>query len=190
MRGALAQPTRSAFSCGSSPQMRGAPQSRSDSLHWTRIIPADAGSTCWTLVHPQLGLDHPRRCGEHRHARDCFTLKHGSSPQMRGAQDAGRSGCERGGIIPADAGSTAAPVLVHAAMPDHPRRCGEHKLGKILIRVCTGSSPQMRGAQYEYDKTMPYHRIIPADAGSTFPFQCISGVYEDHPRRCGEHSGW
>ena len=50
------------------------------------------------------------------------------------------------------------------------------------------SSPQMRGAHSNATRPRMFHRIIPADAGSTRNFYEIDPVLEDHPRRCGEHS--
>ena len=53
------------------------------------------------------------------------------------------------GIIPADAGSTLAPVFGWVHRKDHPRRCGEHVVPMLIRERKVGSSPQMRGAHLE-----------------------------------------
>ena len=50
---------------GSSPRMRGAPAHERTNHETNRIIPADAGSTCFCRQEPILVGDHPRGCGEH-----------------------------------------------------------------------------------------------------------------------------
>ena len=95
-------------------------------MTWTRIIPADAGSTGWccSMAHPYR--DHPRRCGEHVSVACYISCNQGSSPQMRGAPGASMRAGPRRGIIPADAGSTAKEASRMPICQDHPRRCGEH----------------------------------------------------------------
>ena len=106
---------------------------------------------------------------------------------MRGAQwcDFGRD-C-RGGIIPADAGSTPTTMLRWPKGQDHPRGCGEHRLYVGMDTRAKGSSPRMRGAP---KRVLPGSRpvgIIPADAGSTPPPAHAGRPEPDHPRGCGEH---
>ena len=50
---------------GSSPRMRGAPVIADTMRAFTRIIPADAGSTICCNVRNFTFEDHPRGCGEH-----------------------------------------------------------------------------------------------------------------------------
>ena len=95
-----------AANSGSSPRMRGA---RIDSIRWPesdRIIPADAGSTCYLSFDTWSARDHPRGCGEHYVYRIASERVQGSSPRMRGAQATQVSTLINLGIIPADAGST------------------------------------------------------------------------------------
>ena len=97
---------------GSSPQMRGA--------HWPkhtfhtvgRIIPADAGSTCYSSLLVCRPMDHPRRCGEHHVKIIEHLYQTGSSPQMRGALRLAHILMDCPGIIPADAGSTYYPFSI------------------------------------------------------------------------------
>ena len=46
----------------------------------------------------------------------------------------------------------------------------------------------MRGAHRHQSVHERHHGIIPADAGSTLRLGKATGVYQDHPRGCGEHS--
>ena len=50
-----------------------------------------------------------------------------------------------------------------------------------------GSSPHTRGAQRTVRAAVGPVRIIPAYAGSTFPFVSVRGFSPDHPRIRGEH---
>ena len=71
---------------------------------------------------------------------------------------------------------------------DHPRGCGEHPAVDRATRPRIGSSPRMRGARHGEGQTGLSAGIIPADAGSTGVKNAWSGIGEDHPRGCGEHS--
>ena len=73
------------FVGGSSPRMRGAPVHDLSGPASGRIIPADAGSTCWRTGPAHGARDHPRGCGEHNAPFDDTDAQQGSSPRMRGA---------------------------------------------------------------------------------------------------------
>ena len=167
--------------------MRGAPPAEAGTPVLPRIIPADAGSTVLDLMNLIRTKDHPRRCGEHDILRHKNSRRSGSSPQMRGAPGMLLSTMWLMGIIPADAGSTPIPPDSDGWLRDHPRRCGEHKLGFHSNKVCWGSSPQMRGARPVLHSGDDRPGIIPADAGSTVPHSPYQSLSQDHPRRCGEH---
>ena len=111
---------------GSSPRMRGALAEITLHQVGMRIIPADAGSTLAACRMNQTGRDHPRGCGEHHIKTWRVALDIGSSPRMRGARCRTRTSVPTAGIIPADAGSTLATV--------------------VLYSLSAGSSPRMRGA--------------------------------------------
>ena len=91
---------------GSSPRMRGAQDVLLEEHVARRIIPADAGSTCFWHKSFVPGKDHPRGCGEHSKAPRLHSLHRGSSPRMRGAPLGLRAAEHPRRIIPADAGST------------------------------------------------------------------------------------
>ena len=118
---------------GSSPRMRGARTPSQVRETPGRIIPADAGST--DAGHPPdtFDEDHPRGCGEHSKGYLSVIVIPGSSPRMRGAPHAARRQPSRQRIIPADAGSTSLLSACHVPGWDHPRGCGEHRLGFGVI---------------------------------------------------------
>ena len=147
--------------------MRGALHRRAGGDHPGGIIPADAGSTLCLAAEQCQGW--------------------GSSPRMRGAPSRTHGTQTIKRIIPADAGSTHPRPPTGLCSWDHPRGCGEHPLVSQGIVNITGSSPRMRGAPSGIPGNRKYHRIIPADAGSTKGWLPFRGCERDHPRGCGEH---
>ncbi len=97
---------------GSSPHVRGARQACDDALQESGIIPACAGSTCWSRSTSRTVRDHPRMCGEHFDAGDLEVHVGGSSPHVRGAPRVEGLEPEKSGIIPACAGSTMVIVIL------------------------------------------------------------------------------
>ena len=147
--------------------MRGAPLFLQLFVSGIGIIPACAGSTL-TAMPAYAGIgDHPRMCGEHGQGPVRRRPEAGSSPHVRGALDVGDENRRTFGIIPACAGSTPVQARRGLHVRDHPRMCGEHRLGFGDV----GGPPG----------------IIPACAGST-PGTCGRATsWWDHPRMCGEH---
>ena len=95
-----------AASMGSSPRMRGAPESAVPDHQAVRIIPAYAGSTPTSQARGTPPRDHPRVCGEHIHRQGRHACAGGSSPRMRGAPQLPDRQAGGARIIPAYAGST------------------------------------------------------------------------------------
>ena len=93
------------------------------------------------------------------------------------------------GIIPAYAGSTAAPCGTAGRSTDHPRIRGEHAPLIRLVEYVRGSSPHTRGALGSTPTLTHEHGIIPAYAGSTRPYHVYISRIRDHPRIRGEHDG-
>ena len=172
---------------GSSPLVRGAPR-RSCRVHRSgRIIPARAGSTRPARCGRGSRRDHPRSCGEH--LMDAFVDQCiiGSSPLVRGAPCVLELLDLLIGIIPARAGSTSATRRTPSRRRDHPRLCGEHESGVILMTARWGSSPLVRGARPAVADLRCERGIIPARAGSTGGRRYRKHDRRDHPRSCGEH---
>ena len=174
---------------GSSPRMRGALGHRTACRLLSGIIPADAGSTARTVYAYTQSEDHPRGCGEHLKSGPILMPTPGSSPRMRGARKLCIAHFFYSRIIPADAGSTRGTQNADRSAEDHPRGCGEHEHGHGGLRSGRGSSPRMRGALTTLAAHSLGQRIIPADAGSTHPWQSEPVPSADHPRGCREHSG-
>ena len=167
--------------------MRGARCERIGRIPFTRIIPADAGSTSCRLPNVLRITDHPRGCGEHEPAFTLNVISSGSSPRMRGALSWLACTICQSRIIPADAGSTPTSRVCDVSIQDHPRGCGEHPTQIDRSWMSEGSSPRMRGAPGQRRAGRVRRRTIPADAGSTSPCRCRGWRRRDHPRGCGEH---
>ena len=109
----------------------------------------------------------------------------GSSPRVRGLQEA--PGVPEPGwrIIPARAGFTCDDGIPGIAMWDHPRACGVYREGRGCQDRLVGSSPRVRGLPVQPASTLAIHWIIPARAGFT-PRSTRTGLsISDHPRACG-----
>ena len=154
------------------------------------ITPAYAGSTARCRSGEPARRDHPRVCGEHRHANGAGVPPQGSSPRMRGALRLRRAHAHAHGIIPAYAGSTSIVVSATSSRWDHPRVCGEHMSASATARALAGSSPRMRGAPAQSNGNALTGGIIPAYAGSTEHRRVALPNHWDHPRVCGEHRLW
>ena len=119
---------------GLSPHVRGAHRRQPQLRQRAGIIPACAGSTVEQLYLTTVIGDHPRMCGEHTDLGKIVRVQWGSSPHVRGAPYRQAVFRHRAGIIPACAGSTAAPARCGPRSWDHPRMCGEHPSRKRRCR--------------------------------------------------------
>ena len=178
---------RTASHEGSSPHVRGAP----DTVHQRRIklgiIPACAGSTPMPNCRAPCSRDHPRMCGEHTIVVMASLAGVGSSPHVRGAQHSACQPRTPHGIIPACAGSTDIRLIAQELNRDHPRMCGEHLSRLDSNQNKQGSSPHVRGAPTCRLGVTAGNGIIPACAGSTLILILPWLLTRDHPRMCGEH---
>ena len=153
------------------------------------IIPAYAGNTWRCARSGRTVRDHPRVCGEHMAFRADADQTTGSSPRMRGTLRTCGSSTATPRIIPAYAGNTQVHMAGRVPLWDHPRVCGEHVKIDSGILTSTGSSPRMRGTQYEPCRPCRQPGIIPAYAGNTRSCPNRTARRWDHPRVCGEHPG-
>ena len=152
---------------GSSPRVRGAPNSVLVHYPDVGIIPACAGSTSRRNRRCRVRGDHPRVCGEHQKALMEYVRRSGSSPRVRGAL------CSTGRLT--------------ISARDHPRVCGEHAMCSDASGARVGSSPRVRGARSYVESRNSPVGIIPACAGSTVGLRSLTRSRWDHPRVCGEH---
>ena len=106
---------------------------------------------------------------------------------MRGKLTGKLSASCRQGITPAGAGKTPESLIPTSFSKDHPRRCGENRMGRCYSFKKLGSPPQVRGKRrYLFLKAVRY-RITPAGAGKTKKQEAGNYYIKDHPRRCGEN---
>ena len=132
---------------GSSPHTRGARARTLCVRGPLGIIPAYAGSTRRRRPPASSSRDHPRIRGEHPEAMDEVFYQAGSSPHTRGAPVDLHLCVPPGRIIPAYAGSTAAPRHSSRASNNHPCIRGEHGAPWSMVTGARGSSPHTRGAR-------------------------------------------
>ena len=97
-----------------------------------------------------------------------MTRSWGSPPRMRGKRLAKSKHRAPFGITPAGAGKTADDSAQNIDHEDHPRRCGENSVIYSIVKLNTGSPPQVRGKLTD---------VV-----------AFVNVLEDHPRRCGENT--
>ena len=156
-------------SFGSSPRVRGTQSSGVARHRPCRFIPARAGNT------PMGGLQ--------------YRVVSGSSPRVRGTRDPTGELMHDERFIPARAGNTYWLVLACEDIAVHPRACGEHAPALGPARICTGSSPRVRGTRCRPQSLRPRSRFIPARAGNTAAPPATTARSTVHPRACGEHLG-
>ena len=107
---------------------------------------------------------------------------------MRGKQNRGAGACQGRRITPAHAGKTMAPGARCGSMTDHPRACGENKIGALELAKDDGSPPRMRGKHTRLRRWCGQRRITPAHAGKTCHPLRARPATPDHPRACGENA--
>ena len=172
---------------GSSPRVRGTPLHRILLAGVSLIIPACAGNTDHEGEDVVWVGDHPRVCGEHDGKDVQGGGGQGSSPRVRGTPHASVLHRNDDGIIPACAGNTDSLYQSVHLFRDHPRVCGEHRVGDNVCKVRPGSSPRVRGTHAARAANRMAGGIIPACAGNTsMPYEAHTN-HRDHPRVCGEH---
>ena len=111
----------------------------------------------------------------------------GSSPRLRGTLLTAGVRVHGDRFIPAPAGNTTR-AETGAGLPSvHPRACGEHSSRTHETASEPGSSPRLRGTQWNRQGWQFPRRFIPAPAGNT---TLVDGTITEpsvHPRACGEH---
>ena len=109
---------------GSSPRVRGLPQTPTVCWPDGWIIPARAGFTGQFYFGVGCVQDHPRACGVYRERGCPFGLEGGSSPRVRGLLSGALLASLVCRIIPARAGFTWSQMTAADRRRDHPRACG------------------------------------------------------------------
>ena len=153
---------------GSSPRVRGTRHLGRAPATMNRFIPACAGNTTRATHAKPTRPVHPRVCGEHDCTVRIVDWSTGSSPRVRGTQEARAKRTQERRFIPACAGNTCRLLGASAGnsgssprvrgtrrhrrgaaggRPVHPRVCGEHSSASLPCALTTGSSPRVRGTR-------------------------------------------
>ncbi len=171
---------------GSPPRVRGTVYFADFCFNNLRITPARAGNRrCCSGCRP-AGGDHPRACGEQVSQALRMISCLGSPPRVRGTAMLQGDCYGIYGITPARAGNSPEAGRTRGQCKDHPRACGEQAASPLLMVLCKGSPPRVRGTgRLDALQGRP-GRITPARAGNS-----TSGIHpgpyaKDHPRACGE----
>ena len=157
---------------GSSPRVRGKVDPPLHPLAEGGIIPAGAGKRRSAGTKGRCPGDHPRGCGEKSPTLAATVPSMGSSPRVRGKARAGPRATAWRGIIPAGAGKSPPPGLVGLCGEDHPRGCGEKGWPLCAALSRQGSSPRVRGKDYDRVLKAISIGIIPAGAGKSRDSSC------------------
>ena len=172
---------------GSSPRVRGKPLPVAQGPPRGGLIPACAGKTRGAGLQVQDGPAHPRVCGENALRMPRKRAKGGSSPRVRGKRRTRVPEGERGRLIPACAGKTAATSERACSVTAHPRVCGENLTIDGVDYWADGSSPRVRGKHHRQSRRREHQRLIPACAGKTSGPRAAKPPPRAHPRVCGEN---
>ena len=149
--------------------MRGKEQRFSYTQLQARITPAYAGKSEPLRIYLSACWDHPRVCGEKAVEAATSQGGQGSPPRMRGKDVLHCDGLSQIGITPAYAGKSRGRCQKEIVAWDHPRVCGEKRIGSNDFRVRLGSPPRMRGKVTFASALHKGHGITPAYAGKSFP---------------------
>ena len=173
---------------GTSPRMRGKlmPVTQWDPA--TRNIPAYAGKTYLIGPTVRYAPEHPRVCGENFAELGVEQELAGTSPRMRGKHYSTVLGLRPRRNIPAYAGKTECHAAARYSRQEHPRVCGENAVAPYMTCPLPGTSPRMRGKQWNKWRESPDRRNIPAYAGKTHGRLESSRGKPEHPRVCGENT--
>ena len=94
------------------------------------------------------------------------------------------------GITPACAGKRRIRSALVISRGDHPRVCGEKVYTTATRGGCWGSPPRVRGKECRVGRKGKARGITPACAGKSFQLAVYDFLARDHPRACGEKSGF
>ena len=171
---------------GSSPRVRGTECSQARPIRQHRFIPACAGNSTTTVLPRSLPAVHPRVCGEQPEIIRVAWMSSGSSPRVRGTVSGAQQFFKISRFIPACAGNRCWTVRAEFLRSVHPRVCGEQTRRTAPDTPDSGSSPRVRGTEYQPTITKSRRRFIPACAGNR-SFQSRRRFSTTvHPRVCGE----
>ena len=145
--------------------MRGKGGRTGSSGRYTGITPAYAGKRGSGSLPRSCRRDHPRVCGEKISQTRRNLPLGGSPPRVRGKVRQHLESRQSVGITPACAGKRARPSPCRSQSRDHPRACGEKRVGSLASVGLSGSPPRVRGKACRCPPLDTNQRITPACAG-------------------------
>jgi len=154
------------------------------------ITPACAGITARPGDLSPSALDHPRVCGNYKPCLKEECLLPGSPPRVRELRVREPSSFLMAGITPACAGITLASGQRVNGARDHPRVCGNYRNIGVFYVYILGSPPRVRELRFGFRGILLVSRITPACAGITANAGGNLLVTWDHPRVCGNYTGY
>ena len=170
---------------GTSPRVRGKPQSLVRGELRRRYIPARAGEATEPTRRSIDATVHPRACGGSHVLVQLMGVVRGTSPRVRGKRTAGGLRHPGLGYIPARAGEARSSTTPPTTAWVHPRACGGSASSHHAQAVWQGTSPRVRGKQVGRAPGERDRGYIPARAGEAprpappLPWPAV------HPRACG-----
>ncbi len=178
-------PQNNVNNAGSSPHVRGTLVSTVNRTDSVGLIPACAGHSTILIPCSAGKWAHPRMCGALRTVYSDDVPQLGSSPHVRGTQDAEVVSDDDGGLIPACAGHSRSASQSRTSCRAHPRMCGA--LAKIygITSDGLGSSPHVRGTRIQTKPVYSPQGLIPACAGHSAARAWWGAARRAHPRMCG-----
>ena len=154
------------------------------------ITPAYAGKRSQNADQRESGQDHPRMCGEKGLLPVSEPQRAGSPPHVRGKDSWLDKLMILARITPACAGKSGWPSQSPPPHQDHPRMCGEKPNSTRGYPFVSGSPPHVRGKGALVVADRLLIRITPACAGKSSVRQRVLLSLWDHPRMCGEKTGF
>ena len=153
-----------------------------------RFIPACAGNRFGLSSWACSLTVHPRVCGEQTTPTSTLMGNAGSSPRVRGTDDADKHAHGKRRFIPACAGNSKWGAFCSTNTAVHPRVCGEQALSARFQISSNGSSPRVRGTGAAGLAETNRQRFIPACAGNRGQSETDGQQCSVHPRVCGEQT--
>ena len=186
MCGVTTQPRRRPVPTpGLSPRVRGHRRAHARHGLCRGSIPACAGSPLSPDRSRMCGGVYPRVCGVTTLCHPLHMWPKGLSPRVRGHQEQGRVIATPLGSIPACAGSPAFQFVRVDLYWVYPRVCGVTVGSLLLMYLCSGLSPRVRGHPVALPRIPPSIGSIPACAGSPPQTRVSSPASTVYPRVCG-----
>ncbi len=130
---------------GSAPCVRGTRKKLARKPMANRFSPVRTGNTLPDGKKTGVAAVQPRAYGEHRPSHNSLIGWAGSAPCVRGTpkQAPKQAGCIW--FSPVRTGNTFNLLISNIAPPVQPRAYGEHTSAELLIQLCYGSAPCVRG---------------------------------------------